>query len=244
MGFHTVVPLAGAGHSSILFSVGIIGATVMPHVIYLHSSLTQHRIIPRSDQEARRIFRWSIPDVVIAMGLAGLVNMAMLYMAASTFLRPWPEQRGRYQQRLPDAHAPAGRSRQSGLCHLAAGLWALEFHGRHDGRAGDHAGLRGLHAFPSGCGGLVTMMPAVLVAGIGFDPTSTLVISQVVLSFVLPLPVITLVMFTRRRDLMGALVNKAITTWAAIACSAVILSLNVWLLYSTFAPLLGWWQPS
>ena len=85
---------------------------------------------------------------------------------------------------------------------------------------------------------------AEIVAAIGVNPTNTLVISQDVLSFVLRLPVITLVMFTRRRDLMGSLVNKAITTWAAIACSAVILGLNVWLLYSTFAPLFGWWQPS
>src|SRR5436309_851111 len=84
VGFHVVVPWLG-GTQSVLFSVGIIGATVMPHVVYLHSSLTQQRIIPRSEQEARRIFRWSIPDVVIAMGLAGLVNMAMLYMAAATF---------------------------------------------------------------------------------------------------------------------------------------------------------------
>src|SRR2546428_5908784 len=84
VGFHTVVPWLG-GTQSILFSVGIIGATVMPHVIFLHSSLTQQRIIPRSEKEARRIFQWSIPDVVIAMGLAGLVNMAMLYMAAATF---------------------------------------------------------------------------------------------------------------------------------------------------------------
>ena len=96
VGFHTVVPWLG-GTQSILFAVGIIGATVMPHVIYLHSSLTQQRIIPRSEKEARRIFRWSIPDVVIAMGLAGLVNMAMLYMAAATFSCSRTEQRGRHQ---------------------------------------------------------------------------------------------------------------------------------------------------
>ena len=90
---------------------------------------------------------------------------------------------------------------------------------------------------------LVTMLPAILVAAIGFNPTSTLVISQVVLCFVLPLPVITLIMFTRRRDIMGTLVNKAITTWAAIICSAVIISLNIWLIYSTFAPHFGWWLP-
>src|SRR5579883_2179542 len=84
VGFHAVVPWLG-NTQSILFAVGIIGATVMPHAIYLHSSLTQQRIIPRSEPEARRVFRRSIPDVVIAMGLAGLINMAMLYMAAATF---------------------------------------------------------------------------------------------------------------------------------------------------------------
>src|SRR5712691_4956070 len=88
---------------------------------------------------------------------------------------------------------------------------------------------------------LVTMIPSVVVAAIGLNPTTTLVVSQVVLSFVLPLPVITLIMFTRRRDIMGTLVNKRITTWAAIACSVVILGLNIWLLYSTFAPLFGLW---
>jgi manganese transport protein len=91
---------------------------------------------------------------------------------------------------------------------------------------------------------LVTMIPAVLVAAIGLNPTNTLVISQVVLSFALPLPVITLIMFTRRRDLMRSLVNKPLTTWAASACSVIILGLNLWLLYSTFAPLFGWWLPS
>src|SRR2546425_1583233 len=82
--YHVVVPWLG-GTQSILFSVGIIGATVIPHVVYLHSSLTQHRIIPRSEKEARRIFRWSIPDVVIAMGLAGLVKMPMPFIGPATF---------------------------------------------------------------------------------------------------------------------------------------------------------------
>src|SRR5260370_2248462 len=85
VGFHTVVPWLG-GTQSILFSVGIIGATVMPHVIYLHSALTQQQIIPRSEKEARRIFRRSIPDLVIAMGLAALVNIAVVYSAAYTLV--------------------------------------------------------------------------------------------------------------------------------------------------------------
>src|SRR6266851_8632044 len=239
--YHSVVPWLG-GTQSILFSVGIIGATVMPHVIYLHSSLTQQRIIPRSEKEARRIFRWSIPDVVIAMGLAGLVNMAMLYMAASTFF-------AHGQRNVADITAYLT------LTPLLGGAASLVFaisllaSGLSSSTVGTMAGqviMQGFVGFtiPIWLRRLVTMIPAVLVAAIGFNPTSTLVISQVVLSFVLPLPVITLVMFTRRRDLMGSLVNKAITTWAAIACSVVILSLNVWLLYSTFAPFFGWWLPS
>jgi len=237
VGFHTVVPWLG-GSQSVLFAVGIIGATVMPHVIYLHSSLTQKRIIPRSEQEARRIFRWSIPDVVIAMGLAGLVNMAMLYMAAATF-----HAHGRsdiadintaYQTLTPLLGGAA--SFVFAISLLASGL--------SSSTVGTMAGqviMQGFVGFtiPIWVRRLVTMLPAVIVAIIGLNPTNTLVISQVVLSFALPLPVITLIMFTRRRDLMGTLVNKPLTTWAAIACSVVILSLNVWLLYSTFAPMVG-----
>ena len=240
--YHAVVPWLG-GTQSILFSVGIIGATVMPHVIYLHSSLTQQRIIPRSEKEAKRIFRWSIPDVVIAMGLAGLVNMAMLYMAAATFhvhgLTNVADINSAYRTLTPLLGGAA--SLVFAVSLLASGL--------SSSTVGTMAGqviMQGFVGFtiPIWVRRLVTMIPAVIVAAIGLNPTSTLVISQVILSFVLPLPVITLVIFTRRRDLMGTLVNKAITTWAAIGCSAVILSLNIWLLYSTFAPAFGWWQPS
>ena len=242
VGFHTVVPWLG-GTQSILFSVGIIGATVMPHVIFLHSSLTQHRIIPRSEKEARRIFRWSIPDVVIAMGLAGLVNMAMLYMAAATF-------HAHGQSNVADI-TTAYQTLTPLLGGAASFVFAISLlaSGLSSSTVGTMAGqviMQGFVGFtiPIWVRRVVTMIPAVLVAAIGFNPTSTLVISQVVLSFVLPLPVITLIMFTRRRDLMGTLVNKPITTWAAIACSVVILGLNIWLLYSTFAPLFGWWLPS
>jgi manganese transport protein len=242
VGFHTVVPWLG-GTQSILFTVGIIGATVMPHVIYLHSSLTQQRIIPRSEKEARRIFRLSIPDIVIAMGLAGLVNMAMLYMAASTFF-------AHGQNNVADINT-AYLTLTPLLGAAASIIFAISLlaSGLSSSTVGTMAGqviMQGFVGFtiPIWVRRLVTMLPAVLVAAIGFNPTSTLVISQVVLSLVLPLPVITLIMFTRRRDLMGTLVNKAITTWAAIACSVVILCLNIWLLYSTFAPMFHWWLPS
>lgn len=238
VGYHTIVPWLG-GTQSVLFAVGIIGATVMPHVIYLHSSLTQQRIIPRSEKEARRIFRWSIPDVAIAMGLAGLINMAMLYMAAATFF-------AHGQSNVADFNT-AYRTLTPLLGGAASFVFAISLlaSGLSSSTVGTMAGqviMQGFVGFtiPVWVRRVVTMIPAVIVAAIGINPTATLVISQVVLSFVLPLPVICLVMFTRRRDIMGSLVNKAITTWAAIACSVVILGLNVWLLYSTFAPMLHW----
>jgi manganese transport protein len=239
---HAVTPWEGNA-SSVLFSVGIIGATVMPHVIYLHSSLTQQRIIPRSEKEARRIFRFTIPDVVIAMGLAGLVNMAMLYMAAATF-------HTHGQNNIADI--PSAYQTLTPLLGAAASLVfaiSLLASGLSSSTVGTMAGqviMQGFVGFtiPIWVRRLVTMIPAVLVALVGFNPTTTLVISQVVLSFVLPLPVITLILFTRRKDLMGSLVNSQLTTALAIACGALILLLNFVLLYLTFAPMLGWWSPS
>src|SRR5947209_857240 len=241
VGLHTLVPWLG-GTQSILFSVGIIGATVMPHVIYLHSSLTQHRIIPRSEKEARRIFRWSIPDVVIAMGLAGLVNMAMLYMAAATFHAHGEtgiaDISTAYQTLTPLLGVAA--SFIFAISLLASGLFSSTV-----GTMAGQVVMQGFggFTFPVWVRRLITMFPAVLVVLLGFNPTQVLVISQVVLSFVLPLPVITLILFTRRRDVMGTLVNSSLTTVLAILCSVVIVALNIVLLYLTFAPVLGWWFP-
>ncbi|MGZ8936975.1 MAG: Nramp family divalent metal transporter [Halobacteriota archaeon] len=235
--FHTVVPWVG-GTQSLFLAVGIVGATVMPHVIYLHSSLTQDRIVPRSQTEARRIFRWSIPDVVIAMGLAGLVNMAMLYMAAATF----------------HAHGYSNiadlTTAYLTLTPLLGGAASLVFAisllvaGLSSATVGTLAGqviMQGFVGFsiPIWVRRLVTMIPAIVVVVLAFNPTETLIATQVVLSFVLPLPVITLVMFTRRRDIMGTLVNRPLTTAVAIACSAAILGLNLWLLGSAFVSLFG-----
>ncbi len=233
VGYHAVVPWL-SGPQSVLFSVGIIGATVMPHAIYLHSSLTQKRIVPRNERDARRIFKWSIPDVMLAMGLAGLVNIAMLYMAAATF-------HASGHTNIADI-STAYQTLTPLLGGAASFIFAISLlaSGLSSSTVGTMAGqviMQGFVGFtiPIWARRLITMVPAVAVAAIGLNPTSTLVISQVVLSFVLPLPVITLIMFTSRRDIMGTLVNKRITTWAAIGCSVLILSLNVWLLYSTFA---------
>ncbi|HEY0752828.1 MAG TPA: Nramp family divalent metal transporter [Ktedonobacteraceae bacterium] len=232
VGLHMVVPWEGSS-ASVLLSVGIIGATVMPHVIYLHSSLMQRRIVPRNEQEARRIFRLTIPDVVLAMGLAGLINVAMLYMAAATF----------------HAHGQVGiadiDSAYKTLIPLLGGAAGLVFavsllaSGLSSSTVGTMAGqviMQGFVGFtiPVWLRRLVTMLPAVVVIALGINPTQTLVLSQVVLSFVLPVPVIALVIFTSRRALMGALVNHIITTILAIFCASIILVLNIILLYQLF----------
>lgn len=234
--YHTVVPWEGS-NTSVLLTVGIIGATVMPHVIYLHSSLTQQRIVPRSEEEARRIFKLSIPDVIIAMGLAGMVNIAMLYMAAATFndhgLSNISDITTAYQTLIPLLGGAA--SFVFALSLLASGLSSSTV-----GTMAGQVVMQGFVGFtiPIWLRRLVTMAPAVLIAFLGVNPTETLVISQVILSFILPIPVITLVIFTSRRDIMGKLVNSKATTVLSIMCSAVILALNVLLLYKTFGGVL------
>ena len=232
VGLHMVLPWEG-NTASVLLSVGIIGATVMPHVLYLHSSLMQHRIVPRNEKEARHIFRRTIPDVVIAMGLAGLINVAMLYMAAATF----------------HAHGQNGiadiTTAYQTLTPLLGGAASLVFAisllaaGLSSSTVGTMAGqviMQGFVGFtiPIWLRRLLTMLPAIIVVAMNLNSTQVLIISQVVLSFVLPIPVIALVIFTSRRDLMGILVNKKLTTVLATFCGAIILALNGFLLYQQF----------
>ena len=230
--FHTFVPSL-PGSDAVLLSVGIIGATVMPHVIYLHSSLTQHRIVPHNDQDKHRIFHFEKIDVIVAMGVAGLVNMAMLFMAAKVFNLTGhsdvAEIQTAYQTLTPLLGGGAA----------AVFLISLVASGISSSHVGTMAGqvvMQGFVGFriPIWIRRVATMIPALIAIALGLDPTRTLVISQVVLSFTLPIPVITLIMFTRNRTIMGSLVNRRLTTILAIVCAVVILSLNVVLLYTTF----------
>jgi manganese transport protein len=232
--FHTVTPLLNG--NSILLAVGILGATVMPHVVYLHSALTQHRIVPGNDQEARRIFRFEQIDIWIAMGLAGLVNGAMLIMAASVFfghgLTGIATIQDAYQTLIPLLGPAAGVV--FALALLASGL--------SSSTVGTMAGQVIMQGFtgwgiPNWLRRLITMLPALIVLGIGLDPTATLVISQVVLSFALPFAIVPLLLFTRRRDIMGALVNHRLTTALGAAVTLVIIALNLLLLYQVFSGL-------
>ena len=228
---HAVLPQFH-GTESVLLAVGILGATVMPHVIYLHSSLTQSRIVPESDEEAKKLLRYTRIDVIVAMTVAGLINMAMLVMAASTFFEKGLHNVGS----IESAH----KTLQPLLGSAAATLFAVALiaSGLSSSAIGTLAGQVVMQGFirkqiPIVIRRVVTMAPAFVAIGIGVDPSRTLVISQVVLSFGIPFALIPLVLFTSRRSLMGVLVNHRTTVVAATAVAAVIVGLNVFLLGQT-----------
>jgi manganese transport protein len=221
-----------AGTDSVLLATGILGATVMPHVIYLHSALTQNRIRPHDDAERKRLLRFQRIDVGIAMGVAGLVNMSMLVIAASLF-----HDRGLVGvDSIEDAHAQFGALAGGGAA-LAFAL-ALLASGLASSSVGTYAGQVVMQGFiartiPIVLRRLVTMTPALIVLAIGLDPSRSLVISQVVLSFGIPFALVPLVLLTRRRDIMGPLVNRRLTTVVASVVAALIIALNLFLIVDT-----------
>ena len=229
--YHTVVPSL-PGSDAVLLAVGIIGATVMPHVIYLHSALTQNRVVPGNDVEAQRIFGFEKVDVALAMGTAGLVNMAMLFMAAKVFHFTGhtnvADINTAYQTLTPLLGGAA--SLVFAISLLASGISSS-----HVGTMAGQVVMQGFVNFsiPIWIRRCMTMVPALVVIALGVDPTRTLVISQVVLSFTLPIPIITLIIFTRNPRIMGVMVNHRLTTILASLCAVVILLLNVLLLYQT-----------
>ena len=221
-----------ADSESVLLATGILGATVMPHVIYLHSALTQDRVKPRDDAERRLLLRFVKVDVGIAMGIAGIVNMSMLAVAAGLFhgVLDVDTLEGAYAG-FEELLGP-GAAIAFGLALLASGLSSSS--------VGTFAGQVVMQGFikrsiPLLVRRLVTMTPALIVLGIGVDPTRALVISQVVLSFGIPFALVPLVMLSRRRDIVGTLVNARVTTIAACAVASLIVALNMFLLFQTFA---------
>jgi manganese transport protein len=220
------------GSDSIVLATGILGATVMPHVIYLHSALTQRRTVARDDAERRVLLRFNRIDVTLAMGLAGLINMSMLIIAAALFFGNGPE-----VDTIEKAHA--GFQDLVGPSAAIAFALALLASGFASSSVGTYAGQVVMQGFiartvPLAARRAVTMAPALVVLAIGVDPTKALVISQVVLSFGIPFALVPLVILTRRRDVMGALVNRRLTTAVASLVALVISALNVFLLLDTF----------
>jgi manganese transport protein len=222
-----------SGSSSVYLAVGIIGATVMPHVIYLHSALTQGRVKAVNDRERSRLLRFERVDVIVALGLAGLVNLAMLAIAAKLFHTPGLSG----LSTIPEAHHEFGRLVGGGAA-LAFAV-ALLASGASSSSVGTFAGQVVMAGFinvriPVLVRRALTMLPALTILAFGVNPTDALVLSQVVLSFGIPLAVIPLVMLTGRRDVMGMHVNRALTTVLAWTCALVITGLNMFLLYQQF----------
>jgi manganese transport protein len=228
-GFVPSVP----GGDGLLLVAGIIGATVMPHVVYLHSALTKSRVHCRDDTERRELLRFQRLDVLIALGAAGLINLAMLFVAAALF-------------RNTGGHAAADpiQAAHLGLGRLVGGAAALAFavallaSGLSSSSVGTYAGQVVMQGFigrriPLFLRRGLTMAPALLVLGLGLPATGSLVISQVVLSFGIPFALVPLVLVTRRADIMGSLVNRRMTTAATSGIAAVIIGLNGYLLYAT-----------
>ncbi len=230
--FHAFVPQF-TGSESVLLATGILGATVMPHAIFLHSALTQNRIVVKDPQKQKRLFRYEVVDVAIAMGMASLINSAMLIMAASTFYYKGLNTVGTIQQAYLTLQPLLGRAAGAifAISLLASGLSSSSV-----GTMAGQVIMGGFlhHQIPPWIRRLATMLPSLVVIAIGLEPTRTLVISQVILSFGLPFAIIPLVLFTRRKDLMGELVNNHITTVTASLVAALILALNVYLIYQTF----------
>jgi manganese transport protein len=218
------------GSESVLIAAGILGATVMPHVVYLHSALTQNRIVGRDEAEKRRIQRFERIDVIIAMTIAGFVNMSMLAIAAAVFF-------GLGIESIEDAYSSFETELGTGSAVLfGIALLASGFSSSSIGTMAGQVVMQGFiqRQIPLFLRRAVTLAPALIILAIGVDPSRALVISQVVLSFGIPFALVPLVIFTSRRELMGSLVNTRATNVAAWAIAGIIISLNVFLLYETF----------
>jgi manganese transport protein len=238
VGHHSAAGIAGGlvphldGSGSLLLAMGIIGATVMPHVVYLHSALTQRRVVPCDDDERRELLRYVRLDCGLGLGAAGVINLAMLCVAVAIF------------NRTGHTNVDSIEAAHHGLSTLVGGGAALAFavallaSGLSSSSVGTYAGQVVMQGFirrriPLFVRRAVTMTPALVVLALGLPTTETLVISQVILSFGIPFALVPLVLFTRRSDLMGSLVNRRATTLAAGVIAAIIISLNVFLLYDT-----------
>ena len=227
---HTVLPQIPDAEA-LLLSVGIIGATVMPHAVYLHSGLTQARMPVHNDRERRMVLGFSNKEVITALVVAGLVNMAMVMMASSAFHAGHPDV----------AEIETAYHTLTPLLGIgAAGVFLLSLiaSGISSSTVGTMAGQMIMQGFirfriPILIRRLATMLPAFVVVALGANATKSLVISQVVLSIALPLPMISLLIFTSRRDIMGQFANGRLTVVAAVVGTTVVLLLNIFLILQT-----------
>ncbi len=230
-GIHMLIPSLPNGEA-VMIAVGMLGATVMPHVIYLHSQLVQHRNKDATEQDKKRHIKMEKLDIVIAMNIAFVVNAAMVIVSAAVFFR-----NGLNVDTIEQAHhslSPllgAASSGAFGLALVASGL--------SSSAVGTMAGQTIMQGFvglniSDNITRLITMLPGMLIIILGVNPMQALVLSQVTLSFVLPLAIIPMLLITRRKDLMGDFANKPITNLMGWLISGVIIAANIILLYLTF----------
>ncbi|OAT81672.1 divalent metal cation transporter [Desulfotomaculum copahuensis] len=231
VGLHTLVPSLPNGEA-VLIAVGMLGATVMPHVIYLHSQLVQCRKTIQTDIQKLKHFKLEMMDIILAMNIAFLVNAAMVVVSASVFFT-----RSMAVESIEQAH----QSLTPLLGSLSSGAFAIALlaSGLSSSAVGTLAGQTIMKGFvnlniPLTVRRLVTMVPAMVIISLGIDPIKALVMSQVVLSFALPLAIVPLMLITKRKDIMGALVNKPLTNVIGWVITMIIVSINAVLLYLTF----------
>jgi manganese transport protein len=222
-----------AGTESVLIASGILGATVMPHVIYLHSALTQRRVEGRTEEEKKKIFSFERIDVIIAMAIAGTINASMLITAAALFHANGLTGVGDIDKAFEQLKVVAS---DNAAILFGVALLSSGFSSSSVGTMSGQVVMQGFinRRIPLFLRRLITMLPALTILAIGLNPSRSLVISQVVLSFGIPFALIPLLLFCRNRNLMGVLVNHRLTTVVATVVVTLIVCLNVFLLYRTF----------
>lgn len=231
VGIHTLIPML-PNSEAVLIAVGMLGATVMPHVIYLHSQLVQSRNTDHSDEGKLRHLRMEKIDVALAMNIAFIVNAAMVVVSAGVFYR-----NGIVVDTMEQAHTSL-KPLLGSLSSSAFGI-ALLASGLSSSVVGTMAGQTIMEGFvnlsiPINIRRIVTMLPALIIIALGINPMNVLILSQVALSFILPFPIIQMLSIAKRKDLMGVLVNKGIVRFFGVLIAASIIILNAVLLYLTF----------
>lgn len=231
IGMHTLIPSL-PNHEAILIAVGMLGATVMPHVIYLHSQLVQHRSMDSSYEGKLKHLKMEKLDVTIAMNVAFIVNAAMVVVSAAIF-----NKNGLIVDTMEQAHTSL-QPLLGSLSSSAFGI-ALLASGLSSSAVGTMAGQTIMKGFvnlsiPVNFRRLITMLPALVIIALGINPMKSLILSQVALSFILPFPIIQMLVIAKRKDLMGALANTGFVRFLGIIIASIIIILNIVLLYLTF----------
>ncbi|MED4702001.1 Nramp family divalent metal transporter [Bacillus velezensis] len=220
------------GMDSVLLATGILGATVMPHAIYLHSALTQRRVVGKTDSERKKIFRFETIDILIAMVIAGAINASMLIVAAALFFK-----NGLYVEDLDVAYQQFGHyigpasAILFGIGLLAAGLSSSSV-GTLSGDIIMQGFIR--YRIPLYLRRFITIIPPMIIIISGVNATEALVWSQVVLSFGISFALVPLIMFTSNKRLMGALTNRKWVTALAWLIAVLVIALNLFVIYDSF----------